>query len=381
MNAETRTLIIGIDGAPFSLIQELAEQGVMPYLSSLRADGIFRPMRSSIPAVSSVSWSSIITGCNPGEHGIFGFTEMMPESYVMSFPNFLSLKRPPFWAEQAGKCVIINVPSTYPPQPLNGCHISGFVSPRLDKAVYPVSELAKLEAMGYEVDLDVAKAKQSDLVLYKQLDETHAKREELADYLWDKYDPAVFMMVVTGSDRIGHLGWHHWEEESHPSHQQFLDYFRRVDETVARFARRLGPRDTLVVLSDHGMERTTQEVNLNAHLIQGGFLKLGGEDKKKYNRIQAGSTAFALEDGRIYLNERGRFPNGSVDESEEDALLDELTAFFAEMRVEGAKVVAKIHRREEIYWGEHLSRAPHLVLVANSGLKLMGRLTTETIDH
>ena len=84
-----------------------------------------------------------------------------------------------------------------------------------------------------------------------------------------------------------------------------------------------------------------------------------------------------MEDGRIYLNEVGRFPNGSVEKSQEEAVLDHLTAFFAEIEVGGDKVIRDVHRREEIYRGEHLKQAPHLVLVANPNLKLMGRLTAD----
>ena len=352
----------------------------MPFLSSLRSDGVFRPMRSSVPAVSSVSWSSIITGNNPGQHGIFGFTEMIAGTYALSFPNFLSLQSPPFWQGQSDTCVIINVPSTYPAKPLIGCHVSGFISPRLDRAVYPIGELKTLEAMGYRVDVDAAKAGQSELVLYKELRETHAKREELAEYLWRRYDPAIFMMVLTGSDRAGHFAWHHWEDKSHPSHHEFLGYFRRADQTIESFADRLDSSDTLVVLSDHGMERTAHEVNVNAQLIEGGFLKLDEDQGRKYNRILKGSIAFALEDGRVYLNEADRFPNGCVEASQADALLDELSAFFAEMQLDGSRVIRRVCRREEIYRGDQLSRAPHLVLLANPGLKLMGRLTTDLYE-
>ncbi|MEA3401516.1 MAG: alkaline phosphatase family protein [Armatimonadota bacterium] len=372
-----RKVIIGIDGAPFSLMEELADQGVIPFLRSLARDGVFRPMRSSVPAVSSVSWSSIVTGRNPGEHGIYGFSDMVPGTYSIRYPNFLDLKRPPFWHHETGNCVIINVPSTYPAQPLQGCHISGFVSPRLEKAVYPSSELETLETLGYRVDLDVEKAKQSELVLYKQLYETHAKREELADYLWEEYHPAVFMLVVTGSDRIGHFGWHHWQDQDHPSHDKFLEYFRRVDQTIERIAERLNPEDRLLVLSDHGMEGSVHEVNLNACLMDGGFLKLDQGEARKYNRIQEGSAAFALENGRVYVNERERFPKGSVEASQQEALLDRLTEFLAQLQVNGGKAIRQVHRREEIYYGDNLHKAPHLVAVPNPSFRLVGRLTAD----
>lgn len=380
MTDRRRTVIIGIDGAPYSLIAQLCDQGVMPFVDSLRNDAVFRPLRSSIPAVSSVSWSSIITGRNPGAHGIFGFTEMIEGTYALSFPNFVSLKAAPFWHDAPDPCVILNVPTTYPAQPLNGCLVSGFISPRLDRAVYPTEELATLEGMGYRVDVDANSAGQSELVLYKELRETHALREELADHLWRKYDPAVFMLVLTGSDRLGHFGWHHWEDPAHPSHDEFLDYFRRADATIERCAGRLGDDDTLILLSDHGMERAAQEVNLNAWLIEGGFLSLDADQGRKYGRIQEGSVAFALEDGRVYLNEVGRYPKGSVAPDRVAGLLEELTGWFMQMRLDGKPVIRQVCRREEIYGGEQVGRAPHLILLAHPGLKPMGRLTTDLCE-
>ena len=64
----------------------------MPNSSRLMEDEIFKKMESSIPEVSSVAWSSIITGKNPGEHGIFGFTDLMPKTYPLIFPNFNDFK-------------------------------------------------------------------------------------------------------------------------------------------------------------------------------------------------------------------------------------------------------------------------------------------------
>jgi len=350
---------------------------VMPFLRSLAGDGVFRPMRSSLPAVSSVSWSSIITGANPGEHGIYGFTQMMPDAYTIAYPNYLSLKRPAFWQDEAGPSVIINVPFTYPAQPMNGCHIAGFVAPKIEKAVYPYSELSAIESRGYRVDVDAAIAQQSDLALYTQLFETHAAREEVADYLWEKYDPEIFMLVFTGSDRLGHFGWRHWEDIAHPDHDKFLEYYRRVDKSIERIAARLDDDDTLIVISDHGMEASAHEVNLNAYLIEAGFLRLDENEARKFDRIQEESVAFALEDGRIHLNERGRYPRGSVKPGEQEALLAQLTELLGELQINGERIIKRIHRREDIYHGENADTAPHLLVEPNPSFKLVGRLTTD----
>ena len=56
---------------------------------------------SSIPEISSVAWSSAITGVNPGKHGIFGFTDLAKGSYITTFPNYLALKAPAFWEQDS----------------------------------------------------------------------------------------------------------------------------------------------------------------------------------------------------------------------------------------------------------------------------------------
>ncbi len=348
----------------------------MPFLNSLKREGIFKVLRSSIPAVSSISWSSIITGTNPGEHGIFGFTEMIPNTYALSFPNFLSLRQPAFWQTNKERSVILNVPSTYPAQKINGCHISGFVSPNLEKAVYPESEQGVLEKLDYKIDLDSEKAKQSELVLYKELNQTHAKREELANYLWQKYDPDLFMLVITGSDRIGHFAWHHYQDSDHLSHHKFLDYFRKIDQTIKNLAERLNSADSLILLSDHGMERSRQQVNLNAYLIKAGLLELDDDRNKNYNRIKKETKAFALDFGRIYLNSQGRFPRGSVEKGKGSQIIAQLKELFDRIEINNRKVVKQIYQGPEIYQGEYLEKAPDLVLIPNPGFNLMGRLTT-----
>ena len=95
MNTKKRTIIIGLDGTPFSLLEDLSDTGVMPHTKRLMSEGIFKKMQSSVPEVSSVAWSSIITGCNPAQHGIFGFMDFALGIYRLCFPNFDNLQKPP----------------------------------------------------------------------------------------------------------------------------------------------------------------------------------------------------------------------------------------------------------------------------------------------
>ena len=93
-----KVLIIGIDGVPYSLLNTYMEKDIMPNLKKILSQGYtLHQMNASIPDISSVSWTSFNTGVNPGEHGIYGFTDLKPDSYSLYFPNSKDIKAPTFW--------------------------------------------------------------------------------------------------------------------------------------------------------------------------------------------------------------------------------------------------------------------------------------------
>ena len=371
-----RTLIIGLDGVPYSLLVDLAARGVMPNVGDLLGDGVLRRMRPTIPDVSSVSWSSIITGRNPGEHGVFGFTYLIRGTYTLAFHDFTKLRAPAFWqADPSRRYIIINVPSTYPALKLNGFMVSGFVSPDLDRAVYPPSYVRYLRELGYRIDIDVERCRKSPLLLFKELSEVLRSRLELCKKVWKKVKWDVLMFVITGTDRLGHFLWNAYEDADQEWHEHFLSFFEQVDEAIGELAGKLKDRDDLIMLSDHGMERLRVEVNLNALLASEGYLVLGEEARRGYNNIRAGTRAFALEPSRIYLNLEGKFPRGSVKPGEAEELLEELADFFGRLRWNGKKIVKRVYRKEEIYRGPYLAEAPDMVLVPNEGFAFNARIS------
>lgn len=69
----TKTVaVLGLDGLSWNYLDKLFNNGVMPYTRSLLERG-FKTDLECIPPVTSPSWTSIMTGVNPGKHGIFGF--------------------------------------------------------------------------------------------------------------------------------------------------------------------------------------------------------------------------------------------------------------------------------------------------------------------
>ena len=132
-----KVAVLGLDGVPFSLLQELFATGVMPRLAEVARSGSFMRMETSLPCVSSVAWTSFMTGKNPGGHGIFGFTDLAPGRIALRLPSFDDISSPVMWHVAQGKrSVVVNLPFTYPARPLQGLLISGFVAPILERSVY-----------------------------------------------------------------------------------------------------------------------------------------------------------------------------------------------------------------------------------------------------
>jgi predicted AlkP superfamily phosphohydrolase/phosphomutase len=242
-----------VDGLPASMWRSLADAGVMPYSKALLETGRLVPMQSSYPEVSSAAWASIVTGQNPGTHNVYGFTDLIDGTYAMGFTSSRTFKAKPFWqtGDSGGRALVMNVPQTYPAQPLNGVLISGFVALDLAKAVYPADYLPLLKQVDYQVDVDMSAIEVSKERFLAELRRVLEARLEAFDHLWreDAWDQVMF--VITGTDRLNHYLWEDFEDSGSRYHQAFLDFYRMVDVAIERLLGRLDDETTIAVVSDH----------------------------------------------------------------------------------------------------------------------------------
>lgn len=369
-----KTVVVGLDGVPFGMLERFAGLGVMPNTAELIKGSYFNKMRSSIPEISSVAWSSIITGANAGEHRIFGFIDTHPGTYNMRFPNYTDIQAAPFWDEAEGRSIIVNVPATYPVRKMNGVHVSGFVSIELEKSCYPPALASLLKRMDYRLDVDASKAIESmDDFLY-DVDKTLSARIEAYRYLWKEVEWQNFMLVFTGTDRLLHFLWSAYADENHQYHEQFVDHFRKIDVVIGEIAGSLGEGDTLVMMSDHGFEGLETEFFVNRLLMDKGMLELKAGADANIKNIAAGTKAFALDPGRIFVNEKGRYPEGSVSAEDKESVIEELIAIFSAVEVGGKKAIRHIFRKEDVYSGPFVDEAAEIILVAESGVNLKGTM-------
>jgi predicted AlkP superfamily phosphohydrolase/phosphomutase len=376
--SNNRTIIIGLDGVPYGAIKNLTQTGVMKNLAEIIENGVFRQMTSCIPEISSIAWSSVITGKNPGEHGIYGFIDLHPGTYRIFFPNFANLKASPFWYTDNNKqSVIMNVPSTYPARELNGILIAGFVALNLDKAVYPQELVPKLKEIGYQVDVDSGKASKSMDLFLRDLDKTLKARIEAYRYLWHSQKWDNFMLVFTGTDRLFHFLWNAYEDHSHKYHEEVIDHFKQIDEAIGEIRETMDERDNLILLSDHGFEALETEVNINFYLKEHGFLSLKDGKQENLSNIDHSTKAFALDPARIYVNLEGKYPEGSVNAKDKEGVIQDVISLFESLEINGRKAIKQIFRGEEIYHGPYLEQAPDLVFLSHKGFNLKASIKAQ----
>jgi predicted AlkP superfamily phosphohydrolase/phosphomutase len=331
--ALNRVCVIGLDGVPCTLLEKLADEGVMPAVAELRGLVPLRRMRVSIPEISAVSWTSFATGANPGVHGIFGFVDLAPGGYQLRFPRFTDCRAATIWDKvgyAGGSSVVINQPFTYPARPLEGALVSGFVALDLEQSVYPTGLVPELERIGYAIDIDTSACREDHELLWRQLHETLEGRRRAVELLWPR-DWTYFQAVVTGTDRLFHFLWDAVEDAEHAHHTAAMEYFLAIDRFIADTWERFrdgnggdGAIERFFLISDHGFCGIRSEVYLNRWLQQEGYLRFGSDPPAGLEDMDPDSRAFCLDPGRIFINAADRFPAGSVPRGQVAALLEEI---------------------------------------------------------
>jgi predicted AlkP superfamily phosphohydrolase/phosphomutase len=376
--------VIGLDGVGLPLVEDLFARGLMPRLAALARGGTIAPMRSSVPVVSSVSWTGFMTGCNPGKHGIYGFTDVKPGTLTMFFPNFGNVRRETLWdvAGRAGKrAIVMNVPNTYPARPLNGVLVSGFVAVNLERAVHPPALLPRLTADGYRIDVDYLNADQRPDAFFDDLRATLDARRKvylglLRDEPWD-----LFVGVITECDRLHHYFWSQYVDAAAPFHDRFLDFYRRLDDVLGALLDALPPGTPTFVVADHGHTLIHREFYPNAWLRTEGLLRTTSTTPKGLADVDPATKAFVLDPGRVYIHRQGRFPLGTVGEAEAAELLvrirDGLLALHDPTpgAPAGGRPVPRVFARDELYDGPYVDAAPDLVLDFADGYDPKGALS------
>ncbi|HEX8411643.1 MAG TPA: alkaline phosphatase family protein [Thermoanaerobaculia bacterium] len=87
-HAQQKVIVLGFDGVDARYAEQWMNEGKLPNMARLRAQGTFRPLLPTTPAQTPVSWSTFSTGVDPGRTGIFDFLRRDPKTYMPVFAAF-----------------------------------------------------------------------------------------------------------------------------------------------------------------------------------------------------------------------------------------------------------------------------------------------------
>lgn len=285
--------MIGLDGATFDIIDPLIEEGRLKNIKHLIERGVRGNLKSTIPPLSPVAWTSFSTGKNAGKHGIFSFTELKKNSYEIQFVNALSRKAKPIWVilSEFGKRVgILNIPISFPPDDVNGIMISGMDTPGIGSNFTSPPQLKKeilARFKDYVIDYSFIGSvkKETGNKILENLFKTDEKRTEIARYLMNRYVWDFFLVVLVGIDRVQHFFWH-CMEKNHPRYNEegaelfrnaIFDMYEKMDHLVGEIVANAGESTNIIIMSDHGagpFEDSVPYLNLNNWLADNNYLVL-----------------------------------------------------------------------------------------------------------
>jgi predicted AlkP superfamily phosphohydrolase/phosphomutase len=407
------TLLLGLDGASFSVLEPLWRRGDMPFLAGLVDGGVRAELQALPPWLTAPSWTSLFTGRSSGHHGIFDFVRISRAAGGMQYRMATSsdVQSETVWsmASRHGRRVVsLNFAVTFPPKPINGVTIPGFVPWRhLRRAVHPPEFYRELTALpGFDARalvLDLELERRAIQVLdgdeYEDWIQFHITREErwleVIEHLFAGEAFDLLSVCLDGGDKLGHLCWRFidpsrdvgvenaWERRTR---DLCLQYYRRLDEILARIVELAGAEARVLVASDHGFGPTDELFYVNTWLEQHGWLEWAPgvpfDKEGKLVMLESTRSAAALFDwsrtlacaltsgsNGVYIATSGGAGQPGVPQDEYVRVRDEIAGGLRSWRdpATGTPVVRRVLTREEAFPGPCMEDAPDLTLELRDG--------------
>jgi predicted AlkP superfamily phosphohydrolase/phosphomutase len=256
-------------------------------------------------------------------------------------------------------------------------------------------KLGPFYTTGFQEEYNARKVELFDDDEYlRQADMVLEERLALYEYALDDYDDGLFFFYFSSCDLQSHMFWW-YSDEQHPfrPEAQVQKYFghvknlyRKLDTLIGDTADRYGSRATIFVMSDHGFGNFGMQFNLNSWLREQGFVGPPECTSIRHDCDWSLTYAYGLGINGLYLNLKGREPDGIVEPGEpKEALLQDLTDRLEKVvDANNQPVIRGVYRSDKIYSGDATEFAPDLIIGYYRGYRaswetILGQLTPEVL--
>jgi predicted AlkP superfamily phosphohydrolase/phosphomutase len=362
-----KILVVGLDcAAPELLLGDERLTNVRRLMDA----GCYGRLESVIPPITVPAWMCLATGQDPGALGVYGFRNRTDHSYAgLAIADSRSITELAVWdqvAREGGKSVVIGVPPGYPPRKVNGVFVGCFMTPDTSRCAYthPASAAEEIRRVVGDYPVDVKdfrthdKARLRDEIAAMSRKQFAVVRHFLKHAEWDYYQ-----FVDIGLDRIHHGFWkyhdpHHLlHEPDSPYKDVVRDYYRHLDDELGALLELLDEETAVLVVSDHGARPLDGGFCVNEWLVREGLLALHSypSEVTPFARLDVNwARTRAWSEGgyyaRVFLNVKGREPEGTIDPADYEKFRDDLKARLeATTDPDGRPLGTLAFRPEEIY--------------------------------
>ncbi|MDZ7850707.1 MAG: alkaline phosphatase family protein [Halodesulfurarchaeum sp.] len=404
------TIVLGLDGANWDLLEPWLKDGELPNIESLRESGVWTDLESVLPPVTCPNWRSYSTGKNPGKLGVFWWEKIDTENRTLSTPDSRSFKSANYWDylnEDGLDAGIVNLPMTYPPFEMDEFMISGGPGSDQKEYTFPPELGESLDDQGYRLHPETPVTSKNDREEAAELVELIDRRLETFRNLLEEREVDVAHLTVFYVNVLQHFFWR--GDPTYEAWQVIDDHIGEIREDY--------PGATLMLMSDHGCKDVDTVFYVNSWLESEGYLvtktdtadALSGtginkkrlsklahnlgihnlvtslapdwltaaipEDEEGFKREQKlekvdweESKAVASGQGLVYV----------IDDNPEtiEELVSELEKLTND---EGKPIARKVYTREEAYNGPYTEEGPEIVFDQRPGVHTSGAIGSNPV--
>jgi len=420
-----KLIVIGLDGASWTILHPLIEKGYMPTLRNMVNNGVSSILESTVPPVTGPSWISFATGKNPAKTGIFDFLTRDPHSYRLKPARSTQFRGHAFWdylSSLGYRVGIVSFPLLYPPYEIHGFMLSGVGAPIGSNVCFPQELQKEIEELigDYEIYVNYHDPKYDDEELFlRDLSAFITKHKRMVKYLLENKDWDLFIYVFSATDWMQHLFWKHLDDH-HPLYdpnrspslrKKFVEFFHEIDSFLEEILDVVKYKANILLLSDHGFGTQDQCFNLFRWLREKGYLRISNLKRMKANikkctlklltlvnrllkvkslfstkvintvaeilspeiadiinftKSRAYCLGHTIPFGAIYINLKGRDPQGIVDPEDYDELKAEIINELSKLSTEvGEPLDVKVYDLKKIYNLPKNALAPDIIFTIN----------------
>lgn len=410
----SRTIVIGWDSASWAVITPLLRQGKLPNLKMLIDNGAAGNLYSTIVPMTPLAWTSIVTGVNPGKHGIYDFFTQDRQTYRVTPVNYTHLTRPALWDifnSYGRKVVVVNFPLAFPPPKIDSCFISGIGASEKAVFAHPESMMKSLRNSKYKIYPGYSPTAKPKQYLRELKNLTDIQVDVVMDRIRHR-DWELMLAVFMGIDWVQHYFWDKKINDANPVH----DFYQYMDSKLGQIIAQLESDCNIVVLSDHGARKIKGEIHLNTLLEDWGYLARNNTSRgispgfRSFVLRGAGKIARFLPDsikkwgacrltdqmrqdlrqlqgdehtnlqniidwkktkafsygymGHVFIHKQGEYPLGTVRPGREyDLLCEEIMTRLKSLENPntGKPLIGEVFRREQIFTGRRQTLAPDII--------------------